>query len=149
MVEEYTFIMSNRVWYIVTIPEGKLVVIFRWLYKIKHVVDGSIEKFKARFLVRGFSQKERLYYKESFAPVTRYASIRVVISIARVMRWRIHQMDVKTTFLKEIIEEEVYIEKPQYFKVHGRGSHVCRLNKSLCILKQTPKAWYSRIDIYL
>jgi hypothetical protein len=56
------------------------------------------------------------------------------------MRWRIHQMDVKTTFLNGIIEEEVYIEKPQVFEVHGRESHVCRLNKSLYELKQEPKA---------
>jgi hypothetical protein len=66
-------------------------------------------------VVRGFSQKEGVYYKETFTPVTRYASIQVVISIALVMKWRIHQIDVKTKFLNGIIEEEVYIEKPQGF----------------------------------
>jgi hypothetical protein len=65
------------------------------------------------------------------------------------MRWRIHQMDLKTNFLNEIIEEEVYIEKPHGFEVHGRESHVCRLKKSLYGLKQAPRAWYSRIDRYL
>jgi hypothetical protein len=65
-------------------------------------------------------------YEETFAPVARYASIRAIISIASVMRWKIHQMDVKTTFLNEIIEEEVYIEQPQGFEVHGRESHVCK-----------------------
>jgi hypothetical protein len=149
MVEEYTSIMRNDVWDIVSRPEGKSVVSSRWLYKIKHVADGSIEKFKVRFVVRGFSQKEGVDYEETFSPVTRYASIRVVISIASVMRWRIHQMDVKTTFLNGIIEEEVYIEKPQGFEVHGRESHVCRLKKSLYGLKQAPRAWYSRIDGYL
>jgi hypothetical protein len=102
-----------------------------------------------RFVVRGFSQKEGVDYEETFSPVTRYASIRVVISIASVMRWRIHQMDVKTNFLNGIIEEEVYIEKPQGFEVHGRESHVCRLKKSLYGLKHAPRAWYSRIDRYL
>jgi hypothetical protein len=62
----------------------------RWLYKIKHVVYGSIKKFKVRFMARGFSQREGVDYEETFSPVTRYASIRVVISIASVMRWRIH-----------------------------------------------------------
>jgi hypothetical protein len=65
------------------------------------------------------------------------------------MRWRIHQMDVKTTFINGIVEEEVYMEKPQGFEVYGRDSHVCRLNKSLYGLKQAPMTWYSRIDGYL
>jgi hypothetical protein len=70
-------------------------------------------------------------YEETFALVARYASIQAVTSIPSVMRWRIHQMDVKMAFLNENIEEEVYIEKPQGFEVHGRESHVCRLTKAL------------------
>jgi hypothetical protein len=91
-----------------------------------------------RFVVRGFSQK-REWNTRIFSPVTRYASIHIFISISLVMRWRIHHMDVKKTFLNGIIEEEVYIEKPHGFEVHGRESHVCRLKKSLYGLKQEPK----------
>ena len=65
------------------------------------------------------------------------------------MGWKIHQMDVKTSFLNGFIQEEVYIEQPQGFEVHGKESHVCRLKKALYGLKQTPKAWYSKIDTYL
>jgi hypothetical protein len=108
----------------------------RWLYKIKHAADGSIEKFKVRFVARGFSQREGVDYKETFAPVTRYTSIRAVMSLVSFMGWRIHQMDVKTTFLNGIIEEEVYIEQPQGFEVSGKESHVCRLKKALYGLKQ-------------
>jgi hypothetical protein len=72
-----------------------------------------------------------------------------IISIASVMRWRIHQMDVKTAFLNGIIKKEAYIEKPQGFEVHGRESHVCRLKKALYELKQAANPWYSRIDGYL
>jgi hypothetical protein len=149
MVEEYTSIMKNDVWDIVPRLEGKSVVSSKWLYKIKHATDGSIEKFKARFVVRGFSQKEGVDYEETFAPVTRYTSIRAVMSLVSFMGWRIHQMDVKTTFLNGIIEEEVYIEQPQGFEVNGKESHVCRLKKALYGLKQAPRAWYSRIDGYL
>jgi hypothetical protein len=76
------------------------------------------------------------------APVARYMSIQSIISIAENMCWRIHQMDVKTTFLNGFIEEEVYIEQPQGFVVMERESHVCLLRKALYGLKQAPRAWY-------
>ena len=84
----------------------------RWIYKIKHVADGNVEKFKAWFVARGFSQVEGVDYEETFAPVARYTSIRAVISIAAEMGWRIHQMDVKTAFLNGVIQEEMDIEQP-------------------------------------
>jgi hypothetical protein len=149
MMEEYNSIMKNDVWEVVPRPEGKSVVISGWLDKLKHVADGSIEKYKARFVARGFSQVKGVDYDETFAPVARYTSIRAVISIATKMGWKIHQMDVKTAFLNGLIEEEVYIEQPLGFEVHGRESHVCRLKKALYGLKQAPRAWYSRIDAYL
>ena len=71
------------------------------------------------------------------------------MAIVAEMGWKIHQMDVKTAFLNGILEEEVYIEQPQGFKVYGRESHICRLLKALYGLKQAPRAWYSRIDSYL
>ena len=100
MMEEYNSIMKNNVWEVVPRPEGKSVVTSRWLYKLKHAADGNIEKYKARFVARGFSQVD---YDETFELVARYTSIRVVISIAAEMGWKIHQMDVKTTFLNGLI----------------------------------------------
>ena len=149
MQEEYSSIMKNDVWEVVPRPEGKSVVTSRWLYKVKHAADGSIEKFKARFVARGFSQVEGVDYEDTFTPVARYTSIRSIISIVAEMGWKIHQMDVKTAFLNGFIQEEVYIEQPQGFEVHGKESHVCRLKKTLYGLKQAPRAWYSRIDTYL
>ena len=92
-------------------------VSLKWIYKIKHDVDGSIEKYKARFMARGFSQKEEIDYEENFSPIARYTSIRTIMALASMMKWDLHQMDVKTTFLNDVIEEEVYIEQPQGFKV--------------------------------
>jgi hypothetical protein len=149
MIEEYQSIMKNDVWEIVPRPKGKDVVSSKWLFKIKHVADGSIEKYKARFVARGFSQKEGIDYEEIFAPVARYTSIRTIIALAAKMKWKLHQMDVKTAFLNGVIEEEVYIEKPQGFEVEDWKSHVCRLKKALYGLKQAPRAWYGRIDSFL
>ena len=76
-------------------------------FKIKHATDGSIEKYKARFMVHGFSQREGLYYDETIAPIAHFTSIRMIIALASAMRWRLHQMNVKTTFLNDEIEDEV------------------------------------------
>ena len=149
MMEEYASIMKNDVWEVAPRPEGKSVVTSRWLYKIKYAADSSIEKYKARFVARRFSQVEGVYYDETFTPVARYTSIRSIISIATEIGWRIHQMDVKTAFLNDIIQVEVYIEQPQGFEMHGRESHVCRLKKALYGLKLASRAWYSHIGTYL
>jgi hypothetical protein len=119
---EYTSIMKNDVWDIGPRPTGKSVVTSRWLYKIKHVADGSIEKLKARFVARWFSQKEGVDYEETLAPVASYTSIRVGMSIVSFMGLGTHQMDVKTTFFNGIIEEEVYIEKLEGLEVNGKES---------------------------
>ena len=120
MIEEYQSIMKNDVWDVVPRPEGKSVVTSKWIYKIKHAVDGSIEKYKSRFVARGFSQKEGIDYEETFAPVSRYTSIRSVLALVVVMKWKIHQMDVKTAFLNGVVEEEVYVEQPLGFEAHDR-----------------------------
>jgi hypothetical protein len=148
MTEEYQSTMKNKVWEIVPRLKDKYVVSSRWLFKIKHVADGSIEKYKSRFVTRGFSQKEGIDYEETFAPVARYTSIRTIIALSAKMKWKLHQMDVKTAFLNSVIEEEVYIEQPQGFEVEDRKSHLCRLKKDLYGLKQAPRAWYGHIDSF-
>ena len=104
--------MKNDVCDIVLRPKEKSVVTSKWLYKIKHATDSSVEKYKARFVARGFSQKEEVDYEETFAPIARYTSIRATLAIPTNMGWKLHQMDVKTAFLNGVIEEEVYIEQP-------------------------------------
>ena len=99
----------------------------RWIYKVKQGSDGSVEKYKARFVAWGFSQIEGIDYEETFAPVTRYSSIMTIFPLSAQMGWNIHHMDVKTAFLNGIIEEEVYIEQPKGFEIFGSDSHLCRL----------------------
>ena len=92
----------------------------KWIYKIKHAVHRSIEKYKERFVARGFSQKEGIDYEETFGAVARYTSIRTIMALASMMKWDLHHMDVKTTFLNGMIEEEVYTEQPQGFEVEDK-----------------------------
>ena len=101
MVEES--IMKNQVWEVVSRPQGKNVVGYRWIYKVDHAADESKEKYKAHFMEKGFSQKEGIYYEDTFAPIAKYYSIQTIISLAEEMGWRVHKMDVKTAFLNGVI----------------------------------------------
>jgi hypothetical protein len=120
MLEEFQSIMKNDVWDVVPRPEGKSVVTFKWLSKIKHAADGSIEKYKARFVAHGFSQKGGIDYDETFAPIARYTSFRTIISLTSVLGWKLHQMDVKIALLNGQVEEEVYLEQPDGFVAHRK-----------------------------
>jgi hypothetical protein len=149
MGEEYQSIVKNDVWDVVPRPKEKSIVSSKWIYKMKHAADGSIEKYNARFVALGFSHKESIDYDETFSLAVRYTSIRTILLLSVVMKWKVHQMDVKTTFLNGEIKEEVYVEKPQGFKVHDMETHVCRLKKDLYGLKQEPRVWYDMIDNFL
>ena len=81
--------------------------------------------------------------------VSRYTSIRTIMVLASMMKWNLHQMDVKTTFLNGVIEEEVCIKQSQGFEVEDRVTHICKLKKDMYGLKQGPRAWYGRIDRFL
>ena len=83
-----------------------MVVTSKWVYKIKHAADESVDKYKARFIARGFSHKEGEDYDETFSPVARYTSIRAIISLSTSMGWNLHQMDVKTTFSMELLKKK-------------------------------------------
>ena len=96
MHEEYGSIMKNDVWDVVPRPEDKAVVTLKWLYKIKHRSDRSVEKFKAIFVACGFSQKEGVDYDDIFSLMALYTTIRSIIALATMQGWNFHQMDVKS-----------------------------------------------------
>src|SRR5215813_3783108 len=108
--------------------------------------DGSIDKYKARLVIKGYSQKEGLDYFDTYSPVTRITSIRMLIAIAALFGLEIHQMDVKTAFLNGELDEEIYMEQPEGFNVPGQKNKVCKLVKSLYGLKQAPKKWHEKFD---
>ena len=90
MMEEYQSIMKNDIWDVVPRPKRKFVVTSKWIFKIKHTTNGSVEKDKARFVAHGFSQKEGVHYEETFAPVARDTSVRAIVSLTSILGWRLH-----------------------------------------------------------
>ena len=105
-----------------------------------------MDKFKARLVAKGFKQKADLDFFDTFSPVTRITSIRLLIAIAAIFDLKIHQMDVKTAFLNGDLEEEIYMDQPEGFVESGQESKVCKLIKSLYGLKQAPKQWHEKFD---
>ena len=101
------------------------------MYKTKQNAKGEIERYKARLVVKGYSQKARIDYDEVFAPVTRLETIRLIISLAAQNKWKIQQMDVKSAFLNGVLEKEVYIQQPSGYEVKGHKDKVLKLKKAL------------------
>jgi hypothetical protein len=106
--------------------------------KNKYILDGSIDKHKARLMTKGFSQKEGVDYEEIFSPTTKWATIRTLFSMVAQNGWKIHQMDVKIVFLNGDLEDNVFMSQPKGFVVNGQEHKVCKLIESLYNLKQTP-----------
>jgi len=131
IMEEYKSIMKNNVWEVVPIPEKNSVVGSIWIFKVKHAVDRSIEKYKAGFVAKEFSQFEGIDYEETFILIARYSSIRSILALATHIGWNIHQMDVKIAFLNVVIEGEVYIEKPEGL-IHLIRSLMCEKTGKHC-----------------
>ena len=112
-------------------PKDKNVIKTKSVYRNKLDENGKLIRNKSRLVFKGYTQIEGIYFDDTFAPMSMYSSIISMISIVVEMGWSIHRMDVRTTFLNGVLEEEVYMELPQGFEVHERESHVCRLKKAL------------------
>jgi len=124
-------------------------VIGKWLFKHKFNADGSLERYKARWVLRGFSQRPGIDFDETFSPVVKPATVRTVLSLALSQHWPIHQLDVKNAFLHGKLTETVYCAQPSGFEDSAYPDFVCRLNKSLYGLKKAPRAWYSCFATHL
>jgi histone deacetylase 1/2 len=124
MQEEYRALMENRTWTLVPRPPGANVVSGKWLFRHKLNGDGTLERYKARWVVRGFSQRPGVDFDETFSPVVKTATIRAVLTIAAARDWPVHQMDVNNAFLHGHLSERVYCQQPAGFVDPHRPHHV-------------------------
>ncbi|GKV35120.1 hypothetical protein SLEP1_g43434 [Rubroshorea leprosula] len=149
MQEEFNMIQKNDTWQLVNRPNNKKVIGVKWVYKVKLNPNGSTNKHKARLVVKGYSQLPGIDFCETFAPVARFDTIRLLLALAAQKCWFVYQLDVKSAFLNGYLKEEIHVEQPDGFVKNGTENKVYLLKKALYGLKQAPRAWYSRIDEYL
>jgi hypothetical protein len=149
MLKEFNALLRIGTWSLIPCPAGANVVSGKWIFWHKLNPDGSLSRYKARWVLRGFTQQAGVDYGETFSPVVKPATIRVVLALATSRGWPINQLDIKNAFLHGNLTETVYSQQPLGFIDSALPSHVCRLNKSLYGLKQAPRTWFTRFTSYL
>ena len=146
MDEEYLALIKNQTWHLVPPERGRNVIDYKWVYKVKRKADGSIDRYKARLVAKGFKQRYGIDYDDTFSPVVKATTIRIILSVAISKGWCLRQLDMKNTFLHGVLEEDVYMKQPPGYGEKNVPHYVCKLDKALYGLKQAPRAWYSRLS---
>jgi hypothetical protein len=144
MESEYNSLIENNTWNAVNLSQGHKTIGVKWVLKLKRFPDGRIDKFKARLVVKGYSQVQGLDYDQLFAPVAKKTSLLYFLHHVAVQDLECHVLDYKTAFLNGTLDEEIYIEQPELF--HDGTSKVLRLRKALYGLKQAPRQWYKALS---
>jgi len=143
MQSEYDSLTAANTWDLVDLPPGRSIVSCKWVFRTKYDAQGNVEKYKARLVARGFTQRHGIDYEETFSPVVRLTSIRTLLSVATQLGYEIHQADVSNAYISAELAEEVYMAQPEGYSA---GNKVCRLRRSLYGLKQSGRAWYQKLD---
>jgi hypothetical protein len=139
MQEEMSSMDKNNVWELVNLSLGRKTIGNKWVLKVKRKADGSIDRYKARLLAKGYTQREGIDYEDTFSPVVRFASIHMILFIIAKQDLEFFQMDVKTTFLNGELDEEIYMAQPAGFEVQGHERKVCRLKRFIYGFKQSSR----------
>ncbi|MCO5548313.1 hypothetical protein L7F22_001770 [Adiantum nelumboides] len=149
MDEEMTALDVDQTWEMVPLPEGNKAIECKWVYKVKHKVDGTFERYTARLVAKRYAQTYGINYEETFALVAKMATVCTIIVMVAAKGWFMHQMDVKNAILQGELQEEVYVEQPPGNEDGKHLDYVCHLCKALYGLKQEPRAWHDNIAKYL
>ncbi|GJS45168.1 retrovirus-related pol polyprotein from transposon TNT 1-94 [Tanacetum coccineum] len=147
--EELNQFVVNDVWELVPQPRNMTIIGTKLVFRNKLDENGIVSRNKARLVAQGYNQQEGIDYDETYAPVARLESIRILLAYACALDFKLFQMDVKSAFLNGFINEEVYVAQPPGFIDFEKLDHVYKLKKALYGLKQAPKAWYDRLKSFL
>jgi histone deacetylase 1/2 len=143
---EFEALIKNKTWHLVPPPRGRNIIDSKWVWKIKRKADGTVDRYKGRLVAKGYTQRYGIDYEDTFSPVVKAATIRLILSIAVSKGWSLRQLDVQNAFLHGVLEEEVYMRQPPGYEDKSKPGYVCKLDKALYGLKQAPRAWYSRLS---
>jgi len=146
MKEEIRALKLNQTWELVPRPLAINVVGSKCVFRTKYHLDGSIDRLKARLVAKGYTQLYGLDFNDTFSPVVRASTVRIVLSITVSRGWNMRQLDVKNAFLHGLLQEQVYMEQPSGYADSSHPNHVCHLKKAIYSLKQTPRAWFHRFS---
>jgi hypothetical protein len=149
MDEEYQALERNKTWHLVPSRHATNVIDCKWVFKIQRKQDGSVDRYKACLVAKGFKQCYGVDYNDTFNPVVKAATIRLVLSLAVSHGWSLRQLDVSNAFLHGVLEEVVFMKQPLGYENPTKPHHVCKLDKALYGLKQAPRARYSRLSMKL
>jgi len=141
MEEEMELMKTNQVWDLVDLPLGQRFIGNKLILKIKHKVDGSIERYKARLVAKSYTQEEGIDYEDTFSPLVRIISVRLILAIVAHMDFELYQMDVRTAFLNEELNEKIYMDQPLGFETKRQERKVCKHKRSIYGLKQDSRQW--------
>jgi hypothetical protein len=143
MTDEFTASVSHGTWRLVPRPFATNLIGCKWVFRIKRHLDGTVDRFKARLVAKGFNQWPGVDYTETFSPVIKPTTIRLILSIALSHNWPLKQLDVNNVFLHGQLTEQVFMHQPAGFIDQSHPHHVCSLQKSIYGLKEAPRAWYT------